>query len=477
MMTWRRLTTIAALLALAGTVTAVVATASDLAVSGSRCARWASPTGDDAARGGQVDPFKTVSKLVASLSPGQVGCLVAGATFDGDVVIAARGSAETPITIETAPDGRRATIRGSIRFEQTSQFVTIQRVVVQGTSVRNRDAGHVQLAGLGNALIRNDITSAPGTENTCVALDHSRRVRIDSNTIHDCGKPPLYAAGVFAAVSVATRIENNFIYSNSGDAVALVPNAQLTVVTRNVMYGNDAGVYLGGDTKFASSDNQVVKNIIAASTRFAVHSSWPGSVGRKNTISGNCFWASGSANIAGIGASRNIVQDPGFADPPRSFFFKTKGACYVLRPASYKDEPSGSGTKPTKPPTALPTIGSVDYKLGLVVQSGGGFGNEVAFVFIDRVPKGAQVVVRCLSGCHGAETLTARGTSVTTEKLVSLRPPVTLLVTITRSGFVGLSQQITIRAARPNGVSAAERQCIAVGKSGPPKPCLTIVVK
>jgi hypothetical protein len=440
------------------------------------CARHASPAGDDAAAGTSAAPFRTVAKLAASLAPGQTGCLAAGTTFDEQVVIGARGTKSRPIRIASAPGSRRAIVQGTITFQQSAQYVYLERVVVRGTRRADAGVGQVVLAGFGTALIRNDITSLSGRDNSCVVVDHARQARIDSNTIHDCGRA-IYGAGILAIVSVGARIENNFVYSNSGDGVALSPNAQLTTVTRNVLYGNDAGVFFGGDARAASSDNKVTRNIISTSTRFSVHAGYrPGErIGRKNVVSGNCLWAAGERHIAGplgFTATRNFEANPTFADPPRSFLFRTKGRCYPLRPESFRTE-----SKPA--PTATKTYPAVRSRLTFAVSAFPSRNEvSVADLGVKEVPRGSRVRFACVRGCSIVDVVAGRGSAVASRRFrnVRFRGTVVIAVGVAKAGYVGAFHRLTL-APTTAAATEAPRTCLPPGKLTGPRPCSSFRIR
>src|ERR1700710_582036 len=65
---------------------AVARLTSSQAASSPACTRLASSAGSDSAAGTPSAPWRTASKLLASLKPGDVGCLAAGQTFGSPAV-------------------------------------------------------------------------------------------------------------------------------------------------------------------------------------------------------------------------------------------------------------------------------------------------------------------------------------------------------------------------------------------------------
>src|SRR4051812_6972137 len=94
-------------LATAGLAAAALALGAGDASAAVTCSKWAATTGSDLNAGTQAAPFRTLDKLVRSLSAGQAGCLPAGQTYyvndpaaDATGVVASGASG---ITITSGP--------------------------------------------------------------------------------------------------------------------------------------------------------------------------------------------------------------------------------------------------------------------------------------------------------------------------------------------------------------------------------------
>ena len=77
------------------------------------------------------------------------------------------------------------------------------------------------------------------------------------------------------------------------------------------------GVLFGGDSRFASIDNVVERNVIAYAQSHNIESTWGGAVGTGNIARNNCLWAGRDGDIGsggGFSAIDNLVALPLFVD-------------------------------------------------------------------------------------------------------------------------------------------------------------------
>lgn len=311
--------------------------------SATRCSLWASPAGTDANPGTRVAPFLTLTKLAATLRPGQTGCLVAGAVFPNREVITAVGGRGQRITITTAPGGRRAILEDGIETTQAARFLTLTNLAIRARdeSPNRVVPGTVILRGYSIALTRSNV--GPGTlkniGRSCVWLDHARAARIDGNVLHDCNgiSPGLYSAGVLASISAGVRIENNVIFGNvGGSGIAFSPNAQVSQARFNLIVDNLGGIYFGGDPKVAARDTLVEHNVIARNSRFDVHSAYGANspIGRRNLVQHNCIWSPGATTVAGVGFGLrwNTRVDPRIVRGQGTYRLAASSPCRAYRP-------------------------------------------------------------------------------------------------------------------------------------------------
>ncbi len=308
-----------------------------------RCSLWAAPSGADTNPGTQAAPFLTLTRLAATLAPGQTGCLPSGASFAAREVITAVGTRAGRITITTAPGGARAILSDGIETTQATRFLTLANLVVGAVdnSANRNVPGTVILRGYSTALTGSDV--GPGTlkeaGRSCVVLDHAGSALIDGNVLHECNgaSPGLYGAGVLASISVGARVLDNVIYGNvGGDAIAFSPNAQLSRARQNLIVDNLGGIYFGGDAKVASRDTLVEQNVITRSSRFDVHSAYGSNspVGTGNLVRRNCIWSPGAVAAAGpgfvMGANRKV--DPRVVRGRAAYRLAVSSPCREHRP-------------------------------------------------------------------------------------------------------------------------------------------------
>ena len=159
--------------------------------------------------------------------------------------------------------------------------------------------------------------------------------------MHDCGRLPRTNAdhGIYVEQARATVIEDNWIYRNADRGIQLYPNAQGTVIRRNVIHGNGTGLVFSGAFGQASSGARVEQNVLTGSAaRYNVESYWPdpSRVGRNNVVHSNCLSAgaqgrdSGGLQKPAIGfeVGPNIIERPRYAAPRRgNFRIRNGGAC------------------------------------------------------------------------------------------------------------------------------------------------------
>ncbi len=138
-----------------------------------------------------------------------------------------------------------------------------------------------------------------------------KRVRIEHNRIHDCGRMPAtnYDHGIYVNQARRAFIHRNVIHDNADRGIQLYPNAHGSKIVGNVIDGNGQGVAFGGD----SNNNVVARNVISNSTvRFNVESA--DSSGRHNMVRNNCVWTKQKGYYGGKPRRSGIMRtaDRGF---------------------------------------------------------------------------------------------------------------------------------------------------------------------
>lgn len=293
------------------------------------CTRFAAPEGRDTYAGTKQRPFATAQRLVASLRPGQTGCLRAG-TYDerspaGYVLYVDHGGVPgAPITIRSFP-GERAKLVGIVVVASGSNNVVLDELAIEGTGV------HITVKVLAADVVVEDsnITNVR-RGSSCVILGDNlgdgQAVRpvLRRNRIHDCGSNAIdynHHHGIYASNAVSGQIVGNVIWNVAAKAIQLYPNSQHMRVARNVIDGGApairGSIIIGGNQDYASSDNVVEHNVIAYARTYNVESYWEGTVGTGNIVRDNCLWAGVEGEIGpqlGFIATGNVIANPQFLD-------------------------------------------------------------------------------------------------------------------------------------------------------------------
>jgi Right handed beta helix region len=305
--------------------------------AGRPCNKIASTTGSDRSdTGSRRDPYRTIRRLIRSLRPGQTGCFRAG-TYRRTVTFDRRGRKGRPITLRSFP-GERARIVGRFLVPRRARHLVVRGLTLDGRNSRdlpspNINAPNVRFSG-------NDVTNG-GTPAICFLLGSRRFGRaeaavIEGNRIHDCGAGRL-DHGIYLESAQGVVIQDNWIYDNADFGVQLYPDAQGTLVRRNVIWGNGQGITFSGDGDRASSDNAVERNVIGGSrARHNVEAFWRGDspVGEGNVLRRNCLFSDATERSTGgvqsppvgFAATENVVGDPLFADLESDDFRLRRGS-------------------------------------------------------------------------------------------------------------------------------------------------------
>jgi parallel beta-helix repeat protein len=392
------------------------------------CDRWASARGSDRNPGSAQRPYRTVQKLVNRLRAGRTGCLAPGSTFMEGVVIR-----RPRVTLRTGAAGRRAVIRGGIRFDPGARGATVSSLVVQGQDERRPAVVIVHTNGA--RILRSDISGLRTLNQSepCVLIEGVRGTVVDGNAIHNCTRVTtrqLYSAGVVAAGTTGVRITNNVIYHTVGDAIAL-RGAQATLIRRNVIDGNVSGIYFADN----AGNNQVVDNIVSYSGQHHVHSSVVPPVGVTNRVRGNCFFRAYGGTFVGVGTgfftSSNRLTSPRYVNRPHTFRMRP-GPCFHKQPYAY-----GGG------PVRYPVVPKFLVRYRLL-----GFQRSVKVVSVTlaRVAQRAKISVRCVRGCSVSRLPSLAGRW--------LRRGAVLEVRAQRPGWVGHYARIRVTGL-PRGVRIA----------------------
>ena len=135
-------------------------------------------------------------------------------------------------------------------------------------------------------------------------------------------------------------IRGNWIYDNTDRGIQLYPDAQRTVITGNVIYGNGEGIIFSGDDGVASSGTRVTGNVIAGSRiRRNVESYYPDGapLGSDNLVRSNCIHGAPDGYYAGPDGSG--LQSPQVGFTRRRQRQRRAGVRRPLLPATSASRP------------------------------------------------------------------------------------------------------------------------------------------
>ncbi|HEY5287000.1 MAG TPA: right-handed parallel beta-helix repeat-containing protein [Solirubrobacteraceae bacterium] len=285
------------------------------------CTKYANAaTGSDSNTGTKESPYKTLKKLVTSLSAGQVGCLQAGQTFatesdasgNGELTLSTtKGEPGKPVTITSTSSTEPATIAHPVTLENGANNYTFTHLifkwkdpaphacwnaegkVVAGkviheplngtceTGTANSES-HVQIAiaGINDDFTYDDINAEHS--DICINVvryptEPAENTHIENDRIHGCGPPVLKTTeggfahvneepgwhdhGIYDDEGVNGVFKNNYIYECSRNGFLFYPAGKGSVAEHNVIDANGNGVTFGSNTH-----ESVKWNIITNST-------------------------------------------------------------------------------------------------------------------------------------------------------------------------------------------------------------------
>lgn len=300
------------------------------------CDRFAAPRGSDSARGTLADPYRSVRRLARKLRSGQTGCLLPGRYYHREVArlerpgTALRGVGPgrplvlNPIWIE--PRGVGAGIY-NIRLTSRDRIYTVP-LKVQADRAR---------------IVGNTIFGS--SNESCVLVGSQNRVHgatIERNVIRRCGRSGKFDHLVYLQNASRTTVRWNVLSGNGGGwAVHLYPNADESIVEHNVIDGNFGGVVIAGYGDVTSDDNLIRANAITFSgPRRNVESSWEGTYGHGNLVTGNCLFSVAADAPSGIGTNWGFTVGPNTQLPGSPYVDRVAGD-YRFKPGSRCTGPVG----------------------------------------------------------------------------------------------------------------------------------------
>jgi parallel beta-helix repeat protein len=329
------------LAALATTVLLLLTVPAGQARAGPTCDLYADPAGSDSAPGTLTQPFASIQHLSDALSVGQTGC-VRGGVYTQDVTITHAGAPAAPITITSYP-GERATLTGRLWVHQGADYVIVSGMNLNGKNASDLPSPDINAAH--TTFTANDVTN----EHTAICFDlgsdttygRASDTIIKGNRIHDCGTLPAgnHDHGIYVESSTGAQILENVIYNNADRGIQLYPDAQQTVVERNIVDSNGEGIIFSGDFGTASDNNTVAHNLITnAKLRDNLESWYPAGnpTGQGNAVHDNCVWGGAKGIIetpeTGFTATNNTTANPQYVNPSAGDYriSSSTGPCAAL---------------------------------------------------------------------------------------------------------------------------------------------------
>ena len=299
------------------------------------CSRVAAPSGSDSAAGSEAAPYRTVQKLVTSLTAGQTGCLRTG-TYGGSDVTMHRPD----VTLTSFP-GERATITAFLEVYPEAARARLQNLKFDSTN--NGNATGVKLQADGVLFADNELTK--GNRGICLMAGtwHAARdIVIERNHIHHCGPSgSKYDHQVYLAGTRNATVRWNVLDANAGGwGVHMYPDADGTLVEHNVIDGNHGGVVFAGDDSDHSDNNVVRYNAVTYSgPRWNIEGSWGGGgSGNGNSAHHNCVYTEGPSSPGGIASadgfspsSNTVLSGSPYVNRGSSdFTFRSDSPCSAL---------------------------------------------------------------------------------------------------------------------------------------------------
>lgn len=304
------------------------------------CTHYASSSaGSDRASGTRDAPWRTISRLVASIGAGDVGCV--SGSFVEDVTIRRGGTAAQPLTLRSLP-GTRASLRGRVWVASGANFVVVSSMRLDGRAIADTERNSLPsptVNARSTVLIDNDISNA--RTRVCMVLGSIRGYgaavapTVAYNRIHDCGRRGANTHhGIYMESTRNARIVSNVIFDNADRGIQLYPDAQGSLIAGNLIDGNGEGIIFSGAEGFVSSRNQVLRNVISGSQlRSNVEHYWeqaPRRVGERNVVARNCLGGAAQGDFArpivGYAARNNSTGRLRFRDRARGDLRPTAGS-------------------------------------------------------------------------------------------------------------------------------------------------------
>lgn len=376
-----------------GAATVLVATPQAGAANDTACHRWVSTGGSDANDGSSTRPVRSLNKLVASLAPGQVGCIAAGTTYhsvEGNGIIrSGGGTSSAPVIITTGGSGR-AKVYGQIDAQPSTHDLVFTNLDFVGTQTDGAGnpllprANTINLRGDRLTLRGNSITNPFGiciNAGTMDAYNHNETgepaddLVITNNVIFGCGMsskltwtPEMSGAhGVYLVWTRRAVVSENLIVNNRYRGFQSWPRSEGTIVANNLFDANATHVNLGSALRegyrWHTSNTVVRDNILVHRTNWVPEKNQAGVVGNfptgatyGNVVKGNCIDPAGTTHAGnGFVYGNNEVGVATFVNRAAGDYrLRPESPCRGKGPRAIQPGVAASTTTTAPPSTTTP---------------------------------------------------------------------------------------------------------------------------
>jgi parallel beta-helix repeat protein len=338
---------------------------SGAASSAAACTRLASSSGSDTAAGTPGAPYRTAAKLLASLQPGDVGCLAAGQTFSSASTEDQLNTSN--VTLTSSPGGSPAVLLGLLYIGGSN--VTVTGLSLNGHNTFTEANNPASVEGQAGVFVVGNNVSVTGNDiyngHTAICMEIGLRTDtgfikpsgavISNNRIHACGVLPQTREehGIYLLHGSGTTISNNLFYDIADFGIQLYPDSTNTLVDSNVVAstGTVGGIVVSSEAAPASSGNTIRNNIVTHTNGYAFSTYWGGPSGSNNLVTNNCVADVRSQDpMVGMTITgTKVVADAGLDS---NYMLHAGSACTGFGPSWI--QPGASGAPPASPPAAPP---------------------------------------------------------------------------------------------------------------------------
>jgi parallel beta-helix repeat protein len=238
-----------------------------------RVVRYVSPTGSDTAPGTLKRPWRTLRKAMASLRPGAVAYLRAGAyeeQTDGScgtnfnrLSWTRSGEASAPITIAAYPPEKGQVVVKTQLALRGDHLRLVGLVVDANRSLSSFDDA---CTGSVNILVSGDDVELIGVEvrnsrMSGIFVSGAGNLKIVRSSIHDNGSHPNLDHGIYVGSSTSLLIANSVFGHNLAYGIHIYPHHTFNarILQNTVVENGRSGIVISGD----SADNVIANNILA----------------------------------------------------------------------------------------------------------------------------------------------------------------------------------------------------------------------